>query len=815
MLTLACGAFCSVLAQTASATPDAFAAQLTSSPASSSSFAFRSTATDISANGRFVVFESNGDVATERTTARNNADGNVEIFLADYAQRRIFQLTNTKNVPKPAASPTPTPTPSASPTPTPGPAPADLSQVQIQISNKRPMISLAPAASSTGGRVYTIVFSSNAPNPANFDGVDTGGALAADGNMELWIYQLPEVIDTVDLSSGVDLPLQDLSVGPFTRLTNTPASRLPTPGDAGGVVPFVADDNRDATISDNGSIIALVSTRNLVPAVGNADGNPELFFFNRNTGTFVQATNTQDTLPGRGLIFQQNPSLSSDGSVVAFISSANLTGDNADTNGEIFVASFNGAAISNLRQATRTQRDVTAQTVNLMSFGRRLSRNGALIAFESLANDPKGNSTTNASFLAVFVYTIGSDTFTLVGNRALTSPGDIIHLPVFTDYNASLAPSTLVFASALNFRPDGSFPPTAEDSTGLNPNRVPQLFSTPVPVGSTNTFTRLTQTPSNALLSILQALTSDTRKRIAFSAGAVDLGGGNPDGSNEVFYFLSPTITTESTAALTFATGASNFPVPTITPSPSPSPTPTPSPGTQAAGLAPGELAIVRASVPLAPAAATASGGSETRRSPALPIELNGVSLAVNGAAAGLYFVGNAPGQINFVVPIGVIAGTGAVAINNNGTVFRNFFSIVAAQPDIFTSTNDAGGRAAVVNVTNPMNRMPEPFPVRSTNQNGDLVATVLEMSLTGVRSAVTSEVTVTIGTATPTTISGAAITFVGPNRDMPGFDLLRFTLPESLAGAGDVPITVTLTRSGSTFTSRPAATAPHITISP
>jgi len=48
---------------------------------------------DISANGRFVVFESNGNLATQNPS---NADGNREIFLADYAQRRIFQLTNTK-----------------------------------------------------------------------------------------------------------------------------------------------------------------------------------------------------------------------------------------------------------------------------------------------------------------------------------------------------------------------------------------------------------------------------------------------------------------------------------------------------------------------------------------------------------------------------------------------------------------------------------------------------------------------------------------------------------------------------------------------
>ena len=55
-----------------------------------------SFADDISGNGRFVVIESEGDISTERTPQRNNADGNPEIFLFDYAQRRIFQITHTK-----------------------------------------------------------------------------------------------------------------------------------------------------------------------------------------------------------------------------------------------------------------------------------------------------------------------------------------------------------------------------------------------------------------------------------------------------------------------------------------------------------------------------------------------------------------------------------------------------------------------------------------------------------------------------------------------------------------------------------------------
>jgi len=101
MFVLIGGAHASVSAQTPSATPDAFAVQITSNPSS----LFTTAMGDMSANGRFVVFVSNGDVSTERTKDRNNADGNREIFLLDYAQRRIFQITHTRNVPNPAASP--------------------------------------------------------------------------------------------------------------------------------------------------------------------------------------------------------------------------------------------------------------------------------------------------------------------------------------------------------------------------------------------------------------------------------------------------------------------------------------------------------------------------------------------------------------------------------------------------------------------------------------------------------------------------------------------------------------------------------------
>src|ERR1044071_1673309 len=74
----------------ANSTPDPYVAQITNSVRASLGNPVNSFVGDTTANGRFVVIESNGDIATEKTAARNNTDGNREIFVFDYAQRRIF-----------------------------------------------------------------------------------------------------------------------------------------------------------------------------------------------------------------------------------------------------------------------------------------------------------------------------------------------------------------------------------------------------------------------------------------------------------------------------------------------------------------------------------------------------------------------------------------------------------------------------------------------------------------------------------------------------------------------------------------------------
>jgi uncharacterized protein (TIGR03437 family) len=218
-----------------------------------------------------------------------------------------------------------------------------------------------------------------------------------------------------------------------------------------------------------------------------------------------------------------------------------------------------------------------------------------------------------------------------------------------------------------------------------------------------------------------------------------------------------------------------------------------------------------------------AAGGAETARSPIIPVELNGVSVSVNGAAAGLYFVGDTPAEgISFVMPVGLSSGVATVVVNdqrnNNGTAFRGFVQIVPAQPDIFTSTNDAGGIAMVCNVTNPATSgsgcITGPFQVTSDDGTGTQVPTKLEIWLTGVRFAAIAETKVSF-------VNGMTTTDITPNSVRPntnkfGFDLINVTLPASLAGTApiDYKLIVTVTKNG-TFTSRPAATAPQVTIIP
>lgn len=812
--------------------------------------------TGISGDGRFVVMESTGNIATENP---RNADGNREIFLFDYAQRRIFQITDTKSLLINQANP------------------VTFDNIKVDMVNQRPVI-------SNDGR--WIAFSSNATcafpgnptanpplpmigrttNPGSFDpnttaatfpcNITVGGNsvnnLVNDGNSEIWLYQIPEVAPA-NLSSGDEVPFVNLSAGTFTQVTDTLPSRLPVPATA-STAAIIADDNRDVSINDNGGVIAFISGRDLEPCLttpsaecGNAFpdfDNPEVYAFVRNVNMIKQITATP-----RGTIlapiFNNNPNISGNGTRISFVGNGNnpikgmTGGNNSDRNSEIFFTDLDssGNPVNNKRQITQTTGATPGTIVNIFNYGRRMSRDGRYIAFESFADLTRENNGTNYGASAVFVFDANAPAmpaetaFRRVGPRSDAdsgaSQGDTLRFPTFTDYDAAGAPSTLVLTTRLNITAAGTVATTA--SEGLNPDaaRPPQVYSYQLSLPSTSaTFTRVTKFPASNIVANTQAYASNSSRRISFSLAQVELGTGNFDFLTETYYLLTPAVQNTAPTQVRFLTGASAIPVsaspvptpsPTTTPTPSPSPSVTPTPQTPPAvqGISPGMLAILNfQSGFIQPIPAKTAVGS-INRSFQLPMELSGVTMTINGVTVGLKSVTSR--QIVFVVPLGLAAitvtGTNyPFVINNNGTVVKGTVQIVATRPDIFTTSPlpGPGGRARAQNITN---RVPttEPFTVTTIRtRGGRRVPTVLRLYVTGVANISSAFVTtVRIGNQT----ISVPITATNPQIIEPGVYAIDFTLPPELNRAGDQPVILSITVAGATFQSRLDDTAPRIRI--
>ena len=813
---------------TASAQVDSIIGQFTNSPT-------ESFAGGISGNGRLVVFESSGNLATENP---RNADGNREIFIFDYAQRRIFQITDTKSLLTDRTKP------------------ATVDNVRVEIINVRPVISNNGRWIAFGSNATTSTPTvPNSTNPGSFDAnafTDASGSppantnpLTMDGNTEMWIYEVPPVVP-VDLSAGVEIPVTNLSAGIFTRVTNTLPSRLPVPGSS-TVFPVIANDNRDVSISDDGNFIAFVSNRDLAPCAGTASAtcgnafpdfdNPEIYAYVRNLNIISQVTATPRGTAAAP-INNSNPTISgtialSGNMRVAFSSNAEnpirgmTGGSNSDGNDEIYFSDLaaNGEPTGTRRQITQTTPTAPGDIVNILNYGRRMSRDGRYIAFDSYADLESSGAPIQTSF-ALYVYdtTAATAPFRRIGPRSdadsAATGGDLAHYPGFTDNDANGTPSTLVLETRLNIKADGTIPATAAD--GLNPatERPAQIYSYPLTVPATATFTRLTRLPVPSLvLASVQPIPSDSRSRMVFNMARTEVGTGNFDLLSEGYYLLVPAASSESTTTtLNYFTGASRIPVspspvPTPTPGATPTPSPSPTPQTPAAvqGVSPGMLAIVTLTPAFSQPAAELTAVGSLQRSFTLPIELGGVTLSVNGAAAGLKMVsGN---QITFVVPPGLTPRTEPypIVINNNGVVIRSSMTVVIARPDVFTFNPVPGpnGRARAFNATNRV-LTGEPFTVTTLRfRGGRRVPTVLRLYLTGVQGATAANFSIRIGSVTipPTQILTSAILVE------PGVYTVDFTLPATLDMAGDVPVVVSIISGNETFSARLDDTAPRIRI--
>ena len=165
-----------------------------------------------------------------------------------------------------------------------------------------------------------------------------------------------------------------------------------------------------------------------------------------------------------------------------------------------------------------------------------------------------------------------------------------------------------------------------------------------------------------------------------------------------------------------------------------------------------------------------------------LPVELASTHVEVNGAAASLIYV--SPGQINFVMPPGIAAGSTAVAVRSTASLPTQSANVTVANtaPALFTSDASGAGACAILNA---VTFQPAPFLVETTGDAADL-RTRLAAYGTGLRhaSSVTASAVDTNGNRFP-----LAVEYAGAAPGFFGLDQLNVVLPADLDGAGNVSL--------------------------
>jgi Tol biopolymer transport system component len=250
--------------------------------------------------------------------------------------------------------------------------------------------------------------------------------------------------------------------------------------------------SRFPSINSDGTRIAFQSSANI--GGGNPEGNDEIFLFDTNTASFTQITDEAD---GNS----RDASINPDGTRIAFWSTANIDGGNPEGNEEVFL--FETSTISTTQITDETDAGSRSPSIN---------SDGTRVAFQSTANINGGNPEGNEE---VFLFDTNTASFTQITNE--------------TDGNSR-------FPSINSDGTHISFLSTANIDGG-NPEGNQEVFLFDTNSMSTTQITDETDAGSN------DPAINSVGTRIAF-ASAANINGGNPDVNDEIFLFDTSTMST-------------------------------------------------------------------------------------------------------------------------------------------------------------------------------------------------------------------------------------------------------------------------------
>ena len=274
----------------------------------------------ISGDGNRVAFRSNHDLTG------HNADHNFEIFLFDVAEDELVQITET-----------------ASPIQNNTPALTGNGHVVAYSSNGN-------AAGSNGDGNYEIfrwIEGAMFPITAQVTNTGTGGSytpsVSADGDKVA--FETSADIGGANPDGGMDVVLYDVSANALTPITSD-----------------LENDSEAPDVSADGTRVAFLSEGD--PAGVEEDlGYPEVYTYGTADSTVRQVTHTVD-----GVI--QEPSISADGTRIAFVSPNGFGAPNPGVQSDAFVADTRAGTTSAMTFATTD--DEAVQRAVLDGTGRRV-----------------------------------------------------------------------------------------------------------------------------------------------------------------------------------------------------------------------------------------------------------------------------------------------------------------------------------------------------------------------------------------------------------------------------------------------------------
>ncbi|MEW6145776.1 MAG: hypothetical protein AB1598_12240 [Thermodesulfobacteriota bacterium] len=244
------------------------------------------------------------------------------------------------------------------------------------------------------------------------------------------------------------------------------------------------EDNIVPALNSDGTLIAFDSSADVTG--GNPDGNREIFLYDADTDTFTQIT---DTVSGDSLV----PDITPDGTTIGFHSSADLTGSNPDASLEVFLFDVVSMTFTQITDGD-----------GINSATAALSSDGGVIGLNSDTNPTGGNPDNNRE---IFLFDTVAMSFTQVTDSADTDNGGP---------SISADGTRLVFTSRANL-------------TGDNPDGNREVFLFDANTGIT------TQITDSVGGSFSDAVISGDGTRILFTSGS-DITGENPDGNIEVYF---------------------------------------------------------------------------------------------------------------------------------------------------------------------------------------------------------------------------------------------------------------------------------------